>query len=505
MLACYHANAVVCVRKLGGHSGLQRLGQALWIIVLIASSAPAVALERLVMPFTCAVEQNRLIVEPSTERTYLILGERSNLPFTACAATGTERCRTFMVHRFEIACKGGRVSWLEVAARIPAAFAERIWIHNGRLNVQLKPRKASAADAGCAGPSARLLDTAGPSHVLPAPDRRCVPAQRPTPTQESVALPAGYAPLAELGARLVMPGGMAPAATINAAAEQASFQIAASRVSDRIVVSETLPPIETGTVTPVVAAADVRASDWTTSVISADNGADEPDSYDFAAWLTATLLLSAGAWVSWSRGLASAAVRRGRASGTDWRQKLAQTASRMRFSRSEPDFADESIANAADAVEALLTQCTKAVDALSVAGPLQDVLRQELRTLNQRLQAIKASASEGNEAGRRAGPLFRVMIREIERIRRIADGAAQSLGAASRDVTTIPQTRSEAYEVLGVNASVSDSILKKIVDALRMSWHPDLASDEADRQLREARIKQINIAWELVNEKRRSA
>ena len=48
--------------------------------------------------------------------------------------------------------------------------------------------------------------------------------------------------------------------------------------------------------------------------------------------------------------------------------------------------------------------------------------------------------------------------------------------------------------VLGVNAEVSAGVLKKIVDALRMSWHPDHARSEDDRRLREERIRQINIA-----------
>jgi DnaJ-class molecular chaperone len=38
-----------------------------------------------------------------------------------------------------------------------------------------------------------------------------------------------------------------------------------------------------------------------------------------------------------------------------------------------------------------------------------------------------------------------------------------------------------------------------------MTWHPDHARDEQDRLLREDRIKQINIAWELISDKRQAA
>ena len=44
--------------------------------------------------------------------------------------------------------------------------------------------------------------------------------------------------------------------------------------------------------------------------------------------------------------------------------------------------------------------------------------------------------------------------------------------------------------------------LKKIVDGLRQSWHPDLARDDADRALRELRSKQINAAWDLLQSQR---
>ena len=68
----------------------------------------------------------------------------------------------------------------------------------------------------------------------------------------------------------------------------------------------------------------------------------------------------------------------------------------------------------------------------------------------------------------------------------------------------IPETRAEALEILGmgVTPDANDAAIKKIVDGLRLSWHPDLARDEADRQLRELRLKQINVAWEIIQGRR---
>jgi hypothetical protein len=68
----------------------------------------------------------------------------------------------------------------------------------------------------------------------------------------------------------------------------------------------------------------------------------------------------------------------------------------------------------------------------------------------------------------------------------------------------MPRTRDEALEVLGIGIapSATQAAIKKIVDGLRMSWHPDLAADETDRALRELRSKQINAAWDLLQGQR---
>jgi DnaJ-class molecular chaperone len=55
---------------------------------------------------------------------------------------------------------------------------------------------------------------------------------------------------------------------------------------------------------------------------------------------------------------------------------------------------------------------------------------------------------------------------------------------------------------VGVSPNATETAMKKVVDGLRLSWHPDLAKDEADRQLREFRLKQINAAWDLIQGKR---
>jgi hypothetical protein len=69
----------------------------------------------------------------------------------------------------------------------------------------------------------------------------------------------------------------------------------------------------------------------------------------------------------------------------------------------------------------------------------------------------------------------------------------------------IPRTLVEACQVLGVELDASEDDIKRVGDALRVANHPDHARDEADRQRREARSKQINSALDLLSGKRRAA
>ena len=72
------------------------------------------------------------------------------------------------------------------------------------------------------------------------------------------------------------------------------------------------------------------------------------------------------------------------------------------------------------------------------------------------------------------------------------------------DEDWLPATTSEALDVLGVDPDASRDMIKSTVTRLRRALHPDYALDEEDRALRERRLKQINVAWEIVSGKRRS-
>lgn len=152
---------------------------------------------------------------------------------------------------------------------------------------------------------------------------------------------------------------------------------------------------------------------------------------------------------------------------------------------------------AAPQIEALCQQTLTAIGELDAAPPLQEVLDGEVHQARQRLAAAVAAVETGDDGLRRASAMCRNIVRDLDRVRRIADSAVVSF-RGTQDRIAPPATRAEAYAVLGVNPDVGEATLKKLADALRMSWHPDHARDEADRERREARTKQINIALDLV-------
>ena len=63
----------------------------------------------------------------------------------------------------------------------------------------------------------------------------------------------------------------------------------------------------------------------------------------------------------------------------------------------------------------------------------------------------------------------------------------------------------EAYEILGVDSTVSDSEVKKAYRAMAVKYHSDKAARLGEEALRQATetMKQINAAWEKVKEERK--
>jgi len=165
---------------------------------------------------------------------------------------------------------------------------------------------------------------------------------------------------------------------------------------------------------------------------------------------------------------------------------------------------DNHFAKSLAAVHARLAETELLVATLPSDLLLREVLQTELDGL--RMRGAEASRREGQLDAKRAGALLRGMTKDLDRITRIVHGTARrDEGPAPAAVVSQPSTVFEAYRVLGLNPDAPPAAVKKVVDALRMSWHPDHARSEADRQDREKRIKQINAAWDILKRARVAA
>lgn len=432
--------------------------------------SPAAAGERLVMPYDCRVEADQLRLSPSPERSYAIVGEREEQTVSTCPAAMAESCRTVMVHRFAIACGNASADWMQVAGAIRGAAANRAWIEGSRLNLVM-PARSEGERANCRmGPSSAPGTSGGR-------DASCQPWRRGG-NFDHLILPAGFAPIGELGARLMIGIGDEVAAAPGAAAARLYRSATDGEVT--VAKADPLAVLEPSARrdTFETALEPGPDDDWIT-VVRAGDDAPVPTAYAAATPLWA-LLSAAGAMLA-------LLILFG-----------------VRYLSLREGFAIRGAAAGTVSVAAMLQQTEQAAKALKAAGPLREVLLAELRQVRVRLAGVERSSVAGEMPAERLAPTLRGMVRELERIRRIIDSAAVSLTDARRD-GRLPRTMSEAYEVLGVNAEVSAGVAKKIVDALRMSWHPDHARDDADRALREDRIRQINIAWDLINAKREAA
>jgi len=472
-----------------------RLYRAILLACVVSAAAGGVAsaAERILLPYACGFEYGRLVLRPSaTMKSYDVLGERVQKPIIDCNFTRGDECRSLMGHQFSIACKGMNVPWVKAVAAIRSNTGLRSWIYNNRLKIVFPSR--NGARAACLDDTTRRDGVSKISST-------CLP-WRHADSGSAMTLDEGFAPVEEIGARLerVWGGSDTVTGSIGTGSTTGGLLIGAS------------------------AARAAEVAGWVTTVDGRDLSEQAsvamfalvPQSTWF--WPIMALLVISNGWFAWWKGLGGAVLdvyRNYRTHQLDTGplrrglDELAAHFARATKSESEkpadaPKSMGENLDNAASFVTAVLGDAKERVGRLN-AGALRGVLEQELYVIGQRLNYTRTAATDGREAPAKAAGVFRALVREVERLRRIAESAETSAGRAARDGATLPRSRSEAFAVLGVNPDVSETIVKKLVDALRMSWHPDLAKDEADRIAREERIKQINVAWELVNGKREAA
>jgi hypothetical protein len=129
--------------------------------------------------------------------------------------------------------------------------------------------------------------------------------------------------------------------------------------------------------------------------------------------------------------------------------------------------------------------------------------RQERRQIGARVRRDIASVSLGGaEAQAHPQVAFKTQAPDAT-----ATATAQAPAPVPGDGAELPMptTPGEALQLLGASPDAAIEVIKKIVDGLRQSWHPDLARSEDDRRLREQRMRQINVAWDIISGQRSAA
>jgi hypothetical protein len=147
---------------------------------------------------------------------------------------------------------------------------------------------------------------------------------------------------------------------------------------------------------------------------------------------------------------------------------------------------------------------------MDAALPLRTLLLSEIRQITVRLSSETRAHADGagvlsvlhtQDYWKALNRSIGSCVRDLKRIGELAEAASASFGDKSSE-PRIPQTVTEAYFVLGANSEVDLPTLQRLVKALRQCWHPDLVPAGQDRRYREARLKQINVAFDLISGKR---
>lgn len=396
------------------------------------------------MPFACTADASGVHVKADAAISYRIVDRRTEQPFTECGADA--RCRTLMIHRFTIACAGRNVAWARVAA-------------------------AAAKEAG-----------------VPLPQ----------------GLPAGFAPVSTMSGRFVLPAVgrqisasakvsrqiLSPDSVITRAEDDDEASVGGWQTEVRAVaMSSVIAPAAGSTAMRVAASlAAVMAVLFAASLIAAGRVRMPV----FAAGSIRNLRFQSPFRFADRLAATFEDIRERARNWQDWDAASSNAVS------------DETL-NALSTAEARLLHVELKVTALDYGRLLRDVLSREVAAVRSRLADLDETLH--SVAAPKAASMIRNILRDLERINRIAESAAQDTSAADvrNEAAAMPQSEAEAYRILGINPDASAIAAKKLVDALRMSWHPDFARDETDRQRREERMKQINAAWDLIKPNYRAA
>ncbi len=507
---------------------IPHLARSFGLVLLVAGAAAHA--EVMHMPFDCHFDGARVLLRPSPERTYPIIGRHEREIFTACSPMEPDMCRNWFVHRFDFDCEGDRVAWIDAAAAASRISDWDAWIENGRFHMRMNhlwgvararplgPRRrwmrrryrdhgdAFVGARGGNGPRVVAVRSGfAPAVGIPLtfsgepPDVAYVASP---PAQEAPAV-AAYAaqsvppPIPELPER-------APPKEQRLAASAPVVAPAPTLVTKNATTQEA-HPVAVATESPATNTASGNAPNTAeapgfTIINAPHSAAAEPPAQASEISSNPAEPIETAAVTAGAERDAEAALP-----ATDVAPPVAEVALPVSPGPDAPPSVSAPHPRAVLRELSPETAIAAAATTLALAGLALFGIRRRRRRQFEGPNANRDIADislDGGHAMPRLSPSPAPSKPEV--------AATENLGhQVSDDAETnalpVPTTYAEALEVLGASSDASTSAIKKIVDGLRQSWHPDLARSEADRLRREARVRQINVAWDIVSAQRSAA
>ena len=496
-----------------------RFTVALLVVAATALHCTTVAAgELLVLPYACRVVGSEPVLTRAPDQGYRIIGRREERDFTECSPANPDMCRRWKLYRFDVDCGGQRVPWVSLSAAADAHSGGRSWVEGGRMHLEMPPSWSLRPDDPCTR-HPRYGWRAG------ALSRHC--AERRDMARADVEMPAGFAPMLGLDAIFVADKDPAPApVAAPVVAERAvpkptrTEAPVPAREADKPIKSPPAPPVAKSA--PVPAPSEPAKSEITPPSIpgpATETATGTPLAPTIINQPSSPSTRAAPEQVAIAPPETTAALADTKVAPAAEKQETPVAVAESESGKEPPFHAEGAPAEEGKSKSIAVTlvdDLTKSVSPalLGVGGvtmlgllALLFAYRREQSqpdfSLARDIAAVSFDGRAGGQELVRAGRWLATSAPE---------GGTPQSPAPQRGTPpanwgdAMPQTREEALQVLGMGVApeVSEVAVKKIVDGLRLSWHPDYATSPEDRELRELRMKQINAAWEIFAGRRAS-
>ena len=540
-------------------AGLARALRLSASISILLVGGRAAAAEHVVMPYVCTPLGGAVELDPSGPMRYPIISPHDTMDHRHCSPANAGRCKTWRLHRFDIDCNGVRVPWAQIVAAASELNDGPAFLNGGRLNIRMRPPRVRPSYRDGAwrdgGPGGWQMGPDGFGRFERTPYGRGDIAVLPQGFAPVIAMEARFeaAPSGGMNSGGRLEGGLdeQPGDPMREKIDlqhrkEASPQAAPQPVPAQKSATGNATKTNTAAAEKSSSGANVARQEQKPDAVklgaSVSGGAERDKSGAAGSDGSLTILNRDGKAAADDKNVLTAADQSASA------QAQQKSAIRSEDKKSEdksvtlppPGSPGSKLAAASEETDkgggegidiALDRQSGTAVAgflkstsgqallslmaiAFLTAGFLMMMRRQDRAPAaagagrdfgSVSLGGLEANAGTADIASAKAIVSFAAApARNAPIAPQEVPPAAPAPGTLSAALETraatdwMPATRDDALHVLGASPDASIEAIRKIVDGLRQSWHPDLARSEDDRLVRERRMKLINVAWDVV-------